>query len=102
MRATHIQESLKKFKKIIKGLDLDKRVAATKWLEGVIVAQSLTPVERDELVKASNEYIGDFEEGEYVDAVNAMIEYLTHEQRSTKRTLKKRNKRLVNNQRARH
>ena len=89
MNASNIQESLKKFKRKIKSLDLDKRVAAAKWLEGVIVAQSLTSDERDELVTASNEYIWDFEEEEYTDAINAMIEYLTREQRSAKRVLKK-------------
>lgn len=102
MSSSHVQESLKKFKKTIRSLDLDKRVAAVKWLEGVIVAQSLTPDERDELVKASNEYIGDFEEVEYVDAVNAMIEFLTRELRSAKRVLKKSSKRLGKNQRVRH
>lgn len=71
-------------------------------LEGVIVAQSLTPDERDELVKASNEYIGDFEEGEYVDAVNAMIDYLNREQRRVKRMLKKSSQSLGKNQRVRN
>ena len=102
MHSSYIQESLKKFKRTIRSLDLDKRIAAIKWLEGVIVAQSLTPDERDELVKASNEYIGGFEEGEYVAAVNAMIEYLNREQRSTKRVLKKSSKRSGKNKRTRH
>lgn len=102
MYSSYIQESIQKFKRILRSLDLDKRIAAIKWLEGVIVAQSLTPDERDELVKASNEYIGGFEEGEYVDAVNAIIECLNREQRSAKRLLMKRGKRLGKNQHTSH
>ena len=52
-----------------------------KWLEGVIVAQSLTTDERDELVHASNEYIGSFDGEEYQDAVNALIGYFTVEKK---------------------
>jgi len=84
-----IQQSLGKFKKVIQSLDLDKRITAIKWLEGVIVAQSLTTDERDRLVEASNEYIGNFSEEEYQDAVNALIDYFTLEHKSAISTLKK-------------
>jgi hypothetical protein len=94
MKGSHTQASLKKFKKTIRRLDLAKRVAASQWLQGVIVAQSLTPDERDELVQASNEYIASFEEeAEYIAAVNTLINFLTSEQRTAKRNLKKRGKR---------
>jgi hypothetical protein len=86
-----INQSLKKFGRVIRGLDLDKRITAIKWLEGVIVAQSLTTEERDILVKASNDYIGSFEdEKEYQDAVNALIEYFSQEQKKVISALKKR------------
>ncbi len=95
MNRSSLQESLSKFKKVIESLDLDKRIAATKWLEGVIVSQSLTTDERDNLVKAANEYIRDVEEGEYVEAVNALMEYFTSLQRSTRRALKKENQHSI-------
>ncbi len=89
MNSSHVRDSLNKFKNTIKSLDLDKRIAAAKWLEGVIVSQCLTAEEREGLVKAANDYIGDVEEGEYTDAVNTIIEYLARLQRSTNRALKK-------------
>ena len=93
LKDKRIQQSLKKFGKVIRGLDLDKRITAIKWLEGVIVAQSLTTEERDILVKASNDYIGNFEdEKEYQDAVNALIEYFSHEQKKVMSALKKKGK----------
>jgi hypothetical protein len=88
-----IQKSLRKFRKVIESLDLDKRISAMKWLEGVIVAQSLTTDERDELVHASNKYIGSFEGEEYQDAVNALIGYFTVEKKKAITALaKKRSK----------
>ena len=95
MSSSHIREALDKFKKTIKDLDLDKRIAAAKWLEGVIVSQCLTAGERESLVKAANQYIGDVEEGEYTEAVNKIIEYLMHIQRSTNRALRKRSKQSI-------
>jgi hypothetical protein len=90
------RESLKKFAQTFEGLDLEKRVAAAKWLEGVIVAQNLSAEERENLVKASNEYIGGAGEEEYVDEVNALMDYLRRVQRESNRALKKmRNKRLA-------
>jgi hypothetical protein len=83
------RKSLKKLTYTIDRLDLDKRLAATKWLEGVIVAQILTSEERDNLVKAANEYIADVEEEEYMEAVNVLIECLARTQRNTKRSLKR-------------
>ena len=96
MNSSLIQRSLRRFKKTMQSLDLHKRITATKWLEGIIVAQSLTTDERDRLIKASNEYIGNFEdEEEYIDAVNALMDYFTLEQKSAIRALKKkRSKRL--------
>ena len=88
-----MHELLSKFKKTINGLDLEKRIAATKWLEGVIVSQSLTAKERDSLVKAANEYIGDVEEGEYAEAINMLMGYFASVQKSARRVLKKKNKR---------
>lgn len=86
-------KSLKKVGQVIECLDLDKQVAATKWLEGVIVAQTLTTLEREGIVKAANEYVETLEEEEeYVSAVNALIEYLERVQKKAKRTLKKRNR----------
>ena len=92
------RESLKKFAQTIESLDLEKRVAATKWLEGVIVAQNLTAEEREGLVRASNEYIGAASEADYADEVNALMDYLRRVQRESNRALKKmRKKRLVEN-----
>jgi hypothetical protein len=93
MTTRHTKESLKKFKQTIRRLDLAKRIAASQWLQGVIVAQSLTQNERDALAQASNEYIGSFEEEtEYLAAVNILIDFLTNEQKLAKRSLKKRDK----------
>jgi hypothetical protein len=90
------RESLKKFAQAFESLDLEKRVAAAKWLEGVIVAQNLTAEDRENLVKASNEYIGGAGEEEYVDEVNALMDYLRRVQRESNRALKKmRNKRMA-------
>ena len=94
MSEDHNRESLKKLAYAIDLLDLDKRLAATKWLEGVIVAQILTSEERDNLVKAANEYIADVEEEEYMEAVNVLIECLVRTQRNTKRSLNRRSKNL--------
>ena len=92
------RESLKKFAQTIESLDLEKRVAATKWLEGVIVAQNLTAEEREGLVRASNEYIGAAGEADYANEVNALMDYLRRVQRESNRALKKmRKKRLVEN-----
>ena len=69
---------------IFESLDLDKRIAAAKWLEGVIVSQVLTSDERQSIVKASNEYTEFLTEEEYVDKVNALIEYLGKVQKSSR------------------
>lgn len=69
-------DSLKKFIEVIESFDVQKRVAAAKWLEGVVVGQALTPEERERIVNAVNEYIADVDEEEYVNAVNKLIEYL--------------------------
>lgn len=83
------RESLNKFAQAIESLDLEKRVSAAKWLEGVIVAQNLTVEEREGLVNASNEYIGAAGAEEYVDEVNALIDYLRRVQKDSNRALKK-------------
>lgn len=79
---------LKKFAQAIESLDLNKQVAAAKWLEGVIVGQVLTKAEREDIVKASNEYVEAIKEAEYVDAVNALIRYLGRVRNSANRALK--------------
>lgn len=96
------RESLKKVGRVIECLDLDKQVAATKWLEGVIVAQTLTAIEREGIVKAANEYVENLEEEEeYVGAVNALIEYLGQVQRKARRTLRRKSgKRAAKRQRS--
>ncbi len=85
------RDSLKEFVQVFERLSLDKRMSAAKWLEGVIVAQSLTAEERNSLVDASNKYIGDVGEAEFVDAVNTLIDYLRQVQKESKRELKKMN-----------
>ena len=90
MPSGETRESLRKFAQVMDALDVEKRISAAKWLEGVVVAQSLTAAERDRLVAASNEYIGSTSEAEYADAVNAFIDYLWRVQRESKRALKKR------------
>ena len=92
------RQSLEKIAQAIKSLDPDKQIAAAKWLEGVIVAQILTPKERETIVNAANEYIENVEEHEYTTSVNALMEFLSSIQRNAKRTLKrKNNKRLAEN-----
>ncbi len=90
MTEDRYRESLKKVGQVIECLDLEKQVAATKWLEGVIVAQTLTTLEREGIVKAANDYVETLEEEEeYVGAVNALIEYLARVQKKAKRTLRR-------------
>jgi hypothetical protein len=85
------QDSLKQLAQTIEALDLNKRIAAAKWLEGVIIVQILSDEERQEIVQAANDYIGDVAEGEYADAVNVLTSYLEKVQRRARRALKKRN-----------
>jgi hypothetical protein len=89
MSETCSREPLKKFGRAIENLDPNKQVAAAKWLEGVIVAQALTTEERESLVEAANEYVEALEEEEYVDSVNALVEYLGRVGKSARRALKK-------------
>jgi hypothetical protein len=84
MRTVAGKDSLKKLAETFESLDLDKRIAAAKWLEGVIVSQVLTSDERQSIVKASNEYTEFLTEDEYVDKVNALIEYLGKVQKSSR------------------
>ena len=96
MRPDRNRVSLKKFARSFESLDLEKRVAAAKWLEGVILAQTLTAEERGVLVKASNEYIGAADEEDYVDGVNLLMDYLQRIQSKAHRAIKKmRKKRSV-------
>jgi hypothetical protein len=78
------EEPLKKLAQTFESLDLDKRIAAAKWLEGVIVAQALTSDEKESIIKASNEYTETLTEEEFVDKINALIEYLQEVQESSK------------------
>ena len=89
------RKSLKKFALIIEKLDLNKKIAAARWLEGVITSQILTNEERENIVKAANEYIESVEEADYLNAVNELISFLEREQRSAKRALKKEKKRRL-------
>ena len=77
------QEPLKKLAVAFESLALDKRIAAAKWLEGVIVAQALTPDEKESIIKASNEYTEVLTEEEFVDKINALIGYLRHLQKGS-------------------
>ncbi len=94
MRIVARKDPLKKLAETFESLDLDKRIAAAKWLEGVIVSQVLTSDERQSIVNASNEYTEVLTEEEYEDKVNALIEYLRKLQKSSRGLSKtKRNKR---------
>lgn len=84
MRTAASKDPLKKLAQTFESLDLDKRIAAAKWLEGVIVSQVLSSNERQSIVNASNEYTDSFTEEEYVDKVNALIEYLRKVQKSSR------------------
>ena len=99
MSRRRYRRSLKKFAQIIERLDLNKKVAAARWLEGVITSQILTNAERESIVKAANEYIGGVEEGAYLDAVNELIKFLEREQRRAKRALKKEKKKRISENR---
>lgn len=74
---------LKKLAQVFESLELNKRMAAAKWLEGVIVSQILTSDERQNIINASNEYTEMLTEEEYVDRINALIEYLRKMQESS-------------------
>lgn len=76
MTESRPQETLRKLIRVIEGLSLEKQIAATKWLEGVIVGQTLTEEERQSIVEAVNEYLRSAEEKEFTDAINTLIEYL--------------------------
>ena len=78
------EEPLKKLAQTFESLDLNKRIAAAKWLEGVIVSQVLTSDERDSIINASNEYTELLTEEEYVNQINALIEYLRKVQKSSR------------------
>lgn len=94
MRNVVNKEPLKKLAQTFESLTLDKRIAAAKWLEGVIVSQVLTMDERESIINASNEYTELLSEEEFVDKVNALIEYLRDVQKSSKESPKmKRGKR---------
>ena len=70
------REPLKRLAVAFESLALDKRIAAAKWLEGVIVAQALTSDEKESIINASNEYTEILTEEEFVDKINALIKYL--------------------------
>jgi hypothetical protein len=84
MRNVASKEPLKKLAQTFENLDWDKRIAAAKWLEGVIVSQVLTAEERESIINASNEYTEILIEEEFVDKVNALIEYLRKVQKSSR------------------
>ncbi len=73
---------LKKLAQTFERLDLEKRIAAAKWLEGVIVSQILNSEERESIVKASNEYTEILTDEDYENKVDDLIEYLRKLQES--------------------
>jgi len=84
MRKVASKDPLKKLAQTFENLDLNKRIAAAKWLEGVIVSQVLTSDERKSIINASNQYTEILTEEEFVDKVNALIEYLRKVQKPSK------------------
>lgn len=84
MRKVAGKDPLKKLAETFESLDLNKRIAAAKWLEGVIVSQILTADERQSIVKASNRYTEVLPEGEYEDKINDLIDYLRKVQKSSR------------------
>lgn len=72
----HYRKSLEEFAQALENLDMKKRIAVTKWLQGVIVVQILTTEERENIVKAANGYFKAIEEDEKIKAVDALIDYL--------------------------
>ena len=83
------QDPLEKLAQTFKSLDLNKRIAAAKWLEGVIVSQVLTADEKEKIINASNEYTEVFSEEEIVDKVNDLLEYLRKVQKPSRGSSKK-------------
>ena len=75
-------EPLRKLAKTFERLDLEKRIAAAKWLEGVIVSQILTSEERESIVRASNEYTEILTGEDYKNKVDDLIKYLKKIQKS--------------------
>ena len=75
-------EPLRKLAQAFERLDLEKRKAAAKWLEGVIVSQILSSDERESIVKASNEYTEFLAAEEYESKVDDLIEFLRGMQKS--------------------
>lgn len=73
---------LRKLAETFEVLDLDKWIAAAKWLEGVIVSQILTSEERESIVNASNEYTEILTDEDYKVKVDNLIEYLRKLQNS--------------------
>lgn len=77
-------EPLKKLAQTFEHLDLEKRIVAAKWLEGVIVSQILTSEERENIVIASNEYTESLTDEDFENKVGDLIEYLRKLQESTR------------------
>ena len=75
-------KSLEKLAHTFGRLDLEKRIAAAKWLEGVIVSQILTSEERESIVNASNEYTESLTDDDCKNKVDDLIEYLRKLQES--------------------
>ncbi|UCH31812.1 MAG: hypothetical protein JSV05_10090 [Candidatus Bathyarchaeota archaeon] len=70
---------LNKIDKLIRAINTlvpEKRIAASKWLEGVIAGQGLTTEERETIVKTVNEYIRDLKEDQYEKGINALLDFL--------------------------
>jgi len=70
------KNKLSSFTEIVESLDIEKKMAVAKWLEGVVFGQSLTPEEREKVVKAVNKYVCSLKEGEYGEGINALLDFL--------------------------
>jgi len=60
----------------LKDFEVEKQIAAAKWLEGIISGQSLSDKERDGVVKAVNDYISSLEKDDYGKGINALLDFL--------------------------
>jgi hypothetical protein len=65
-----------KLAQAINNLPPEKRIAAAKWLEGVMVGQELTNEERENIVKRVNEYIRNLKESKYEEGIKALLDFL--------------------------
>ena len=58
-------DHLRIFAEIVEGMILEKKIAVALWLEGVVAGQRLDQEERQNIVKAVNNYTDNLEENGY-------------------------------------